>query len=143
VDLKGLMERSLVIIKEKALKHRIALSSSFDGVPEIISADERKLKQVLYNLLSNAVKFTPDGGSVCLSAVSGPQARMLLDAGPGVGTVFAGNGTSFVVISMTDTGIGIKQDDLVRIFDPFEQADGSISRRFQGTGLGLSLEKTR
>ena len=141
VDLKGLMERSLVIIKEKALKHRIALSSSFDGVPEIISADERKLKQVLYNLLSNAVKFTPDGGSVCLSAVSGPQARMLLDAGPGVGTVFAGNGTSFVVISMTDTGIGIKQDDFVRIFDPFEQADGSISRRFQGTGLGLSLSR--
>jgi signal transduction histidine kinase len=61
-NLKMVLENSLVMIKEKAMKHRIRLTMDMDGVPETIKADERKLKQIIYNILSNAVKFTPDGG---------------------------------------------------------------------------------
>ncbi len=57
------------MFKEKTFKHGIELSTDVDHIPETITADERKLKQILYNLLSNAVKFTPDGGKVCLSAM--------------------------------------------------------------------------
>lgn len=122
VDLKHMMQNSLIMVKEKALKHGIRLSLDTGGIPESIMADERKLKQILYNLLANAVKFTPVGGSVnCIAIHSGS------------------NGD--IEVSVTDTGIGISAADLKRIFDPFEQVEGSISRRFQGTGLGLSLTK--
>ena len=108
------------MVKEKALRHGIHLSLETDGIPETIMADERKLKQIIYNLLANAVKFTPDGGKVhCVAGVS--------------------EADGCIKISVTDTGIGINPDDLNRIFNPFEQVDGSISREFGGTGLGLSL----
>jgi PAS domain S-box-containing protein len=122
VNLKHLLQNSLVMVKEKAAKHGIRLSLDVDGVPESITADERKLKQILYNLLSNAVKFTPDRGRVQCEARLADENRD-------------------IEISVTDTGIGIQPDDLKRIFDPFEQVDGSSSRRFEGTGLGLSLTK--
>jgi signal transduction histidine kinase len=122
VNVKLLMQNSLVMVKEKAVKHGIRLSFDVDGIPESITADERKLKQILYNLLSNAVKFTPDRGSVQC------EARLA-------------DGNENIEISVADTGIGIQPDDLKRIFDPFEQVDGSMSRRFEGTGLGLSLTK--
>jgi signal transduction histidine kinase len=76
---------------------------------------------VLYNLLSNAVKFTPDGGSVVLSA--------------------ACDGESHVILSVRDTGIGIPPEDRDRIFDAFEQVDSSYARQKQGTGLGLALTR--
>ncbi len=120
VNLRHLLQNSLVMVKEKAAKHGIRLSLDVNGIPDSITADERKLKQILYNLLSNAVKFTPDRGSVQCEA-------RLAD----------GNGN--IEISVADTGIGIQPDNLKRIFDPFEQVDGSSSRRFEGTGLGLSL----
>jgi signal transduction histidine kinase len=122
VNLKNLLQNSLVMVKEKAAKNGIRLWLNINGIPESITADERKLKQILYNLLSNAVKFTPDRGSVHC------EARLA-------------NGNGNIEISVADTGIGIKPDDLKRIFDPFEQVDGSMSRRFEGTGLGLSLTK--
>jgi len=122
VNLKHLLQNSLVMVKEKAAKHGIRLSLDVDGVPESITADERKLKQIIYNLLSNAVKFTPDRGRVQCEARLSDENRD-------------------IEISVTDTGIGIQPDDLKRIFDPFEQVDGSSSRRFEGTGLGLSLTK--
>jgi signal transduction histidine kinase len=137
-NLQDLLARSLTIIKEKALKHRIALSVHFDETPAMIEADERKLKQIIYNLLSNAVKFTPDGGSLTVTACSADQS----DLPEGKTADFSdNNGKSYVMISVEDTGVGIKQEDFVRIFNPFEQVDGSASRRFQGTGLGLSLTK--
>ena len=67
-NLKILLENSFTMVKEKAMKHGIKLSMQIDGIPETITADERKLKQILYNLLSNAVKFTPDGGEIRLSS---------------------------------------------------------------------------
>ena len=122
VNLKHLLQNSLVMVKEKAAKHGIRLSQDVDGIPDSITADERKLKQILYNLLSNAVKFTFERGSIQCNARLSDE-----------------NGN--IEISVADTGIGIQPDDLKRIFDPFEQVDGSMSRRFEGTGLGLSLTK--
>lgn len=121
VRLPELLARSLLMLKEKALKHGISLSSELGTIPETIVADERKLKQILYNLLANAVKFTPDGGAIRLIA--------LLSDGR-------------VLISVADSGIGIQREDLERIFNPFEQGDNSLGRQYQGAGLGLSLTRT-
>jgi signal transduction histidine kinase len=130
------------------MKHRIRLLSDIDGIPEAIQADERKLKQILYNLLSNAVKFTPDGGSVVLSAryLSFREGQWFNPDGQPVGLPLEGDdlvmkGKGLIDISVQDTGIGIKGEDLQRIFNSFEQVEGSASRRFAGTGLGLSLTK--
>ena len=76
-NLQDLLERSLMVIKEKASKHRITLSSTLDGLPDPFEADERKVKQIAYNLLSNAVKFTPDGGALSLSARAGLKSELL------------------------------------------------------------------
>ena len=121
MSLEGLLRDSLNMVREKALKHGIALSPRFEAIPESIRADERKLKQILYNLLSNAVKFTPDGGRVELAARG-----------------MDGQGLEIMV---SDTGIGVPEADLERIFQPFEQGDKSSGRTHQGTGLGLSLTK--
>ena len=128
VDIGELLENSLIMVKEKAIKHgiQIQLSSNFDGASRAIWADERKLKQVLYNLLSNAVKFTPDGGSITLAAKLIPEQKEKQSA---------------IEISVSDTGIGIKPEDQARIFNTFEQADGSVKKKYKGTGLGLSLVK--
>jgi signal transduction histidine kinase len=153
VELKPVLKNSLVMVKEKALKHGISLSANTDSIPETIKVDERKFKQIIYNLLSNAVKFTQEGGSVGIDACrvncfvrSGlrwddPEQLQILEEGVENGA--CENKTLFeaVKISVFDTGIGLNMEDQDRVFKPFEQADGSASRRYQGTGLGLSLTK--
>ena len=114
------------MMKEKALKHRLKLLTEISDEQESFQADERKLKQILYNLLSNAVKFTPEGGNI------------LVQIFPENGVSGGDKGLHFSVI---DTGIGLEPEDLERIFQPFEQADNSASRKFQGTGLGLALTR--
>jgi signal transduction histidine kinase len=145
VNLKMLLENSLVMIKEKAMTHGIKLVTNTDGVPETIMADERKLKQIMYNLLSNAVKFTPDGGSITLAAKLGTGYSVVehgnADEQTSTQYPIPNRDRNFVEISVKDTGIGLKRKDLDRIFKPFEQADSSTNRKFQGTGLGLSLTK--
>jgi signal transduction histidine kinase len=149
IQLQMLLDSSLNIVKEKAMKHRIQLLSDIKDIPETIQADERKLKQIFYNLLSNAVKFTPDGGSVTISArfLSFRDGRYFDRDGeplelPVDGNDLVGKGKGFIHISIQDTGIGIRGEDLKRIFNPFEQVDGSASRQYAGTGLGLSLTKS-
>jgi signal transduction histidine kinase len=117
-----LLANSMIMIKEKALRHCINLKTKFIDLPESIIVDERKLKQILYNLLSNAVKYTPDKGTIKL------QAKVL-------------NESQMLEISVSDTGIGIKKDDLQKIFTPFEQIDSNANRKYDGTGLGLSLSQ--
>jgi signal transduction histidine kinase len=148
IHLRPFLEGSLDMVKEKALKHRVRLSKEMDGIPEVIQADERKLKQILYNLLSNAMKFTPEGGSVTLAAryLSFRDGQWFTSDGGVVGLPLDKEehlvrGEGLMNISVKDTGIGIKREDLDRIFNPFEQADNSASRKYQGTGLGLSLTK--
>jgi PAS domain S-box-containing protein len=143
VNLRELLDSSLTMVKEKAMKHRLQLSIEHDGIPETIRADERKLKQIMYNLLSNAVKFTPEGGRVNVAARTADHSEVQA-AGPAKlngGGAFRAKPARYVKVAVADTGIGIKSEDLGRIFDTFEQLENSASRRYQGTGLGLSLTK--
>jgi len=149
MDLKTALENSLMMVKEKSMKHRIKLSANIDNIPGSVCSDERKIKQIIYNLLSNAVKFTPDGGQVTLSAqlidnrsaTDGITARIrsgettvpVPSESPGL--------QNYIQISVKDTGIGLAKEDLKRIFEPFEQVETSKNRKYQGTGLGLSLTR--
>jgi signal transduction histidine kinase len=148
VHLPMLLDNSLSMFKESVLKHRIRLSADVRGCPETIKADELRLKQIIYNILSNAVKFTPDGGEVILAArlLTHSDHQWLTENGevaslPASVSDELTHRDRVVDIVVTDTGIGIKKEDLTRIFKPFEQADGSLSRQYQGTGLGLSLAR--
>jgi signal transduction histidine kinase len=134
VSLKELLESSLSIIKEKALKHSIQLHLDLNGIPGTITADERRFKQIMYNLLSNAMKFTPDGGNVTVTATAHPS-NHLKSLGENKTT------RPGIRISVRDTGIGLNPDDFVSIFNSFEQVENTASRKYQGTGLGLSLTK--
>ena len=134
VNLRNLLENSFIMVREKAAKHGIKLSHNINGISDLITADERMLKQIMYNLLSNAVKFTPDGGKISVTA------RTCEISNAQFSTVDK-NGNCGIKISLSDTGIGITPEDLNRIFNPFEQVENSASRKFQGTGLGLSLTK--
>ena len=148
VNLKDILKSSLVMFKEKSLKHGIKLSLDTDGIPASIAADERKLKQILYNLLSNAVKFTPDGGFINLYAFSLHRENGSFMRNNGKTLYVPGHihdevteSGSFVLISVEDSGIGISRENQGMIFEPFEQVESASDRRYQGTGLGLSLTK--
>ena len=134
VNLKTLLGNSLNMFVEKALKQSIKLELNLNGAPDTISADERKLKQVIYNLVSNAVKFTRGGGRVTVN-VSRFQLNENHSLGKSIDIERA------ILFSVSDTGIGLKPEDLDRIFDSFEQVENAASRKYQGTGLGLSLTK--
>jgi signal transduction histidine kinase len=106
------------------------------------------LRQIIFNLLSNAVKFTPAGGAVTLAARSSSvvHGRLMNRDESAVSLPTADRQRpwvdgDYVEISVADSGIGLVPENLERIFDPFEQVDNSASRRYQGTGLGLSLTR--
>jgi signal transduction histidine kinase len=154
INLTIILKNSLSMVKEKALKHNIGIKTQFDSIPESIMADERKIKQIIYNLLANSIKFTPDNGQICVSAASVPcsvrsgsrwddpkSIDIVAEDDPAGGELNETRQIPCIKIEVADTGIGINADDLERIFLPFEQADGSASRQYQGTGLGLSLTK--
>ena len=94
-------------------------------IPPLLIGDEQRLAQVITNLLSNAVKFTPEQGNITL------ESRLISMEG----------GSYRLKISIADTGIGISDDQKDRLFHPFEQADAGTSRKFGGTGLGLTISK--
>lgn len=109
------------LVKENAIGNNIIMRKEFDPEMLFIQADRRALKQMLFNLLSNAIKFNKkEGGSI---------------------TVSAKRENDMVKISVDDTGIGIKEEDLPRLFRKFEQLDSGISRKYEGTGLGLAITK--
>jgi PAS domain S-box-containing protein len=134
VNINQILENSLTMIKEKAMKQNLELKCQLDDLPDSISADERKLKQIMYNLLSNAVKYTPSGGLIRVKAKTVGAGDLKEES--------SGNGFSQgVCISISDTGMGIDADHLDRVFNPFEQIDNTTNKRCLGTGLGLSLVK--
>lgn len=121
VSLEDVCQASLRFVKQIALKKRIRISSTFDAYgAERIQADERRLKQILVNLLTNAVKFTPEGGAIGLEVRSDEELHA-------------------VHLTVWDTGIGIPPEQIDSLFKPFVQLDSSLSRRYEGTGLGLVL----
>lgn len=115
------LSASLMMLREKALKGGIELR--MDLAPEndvSIEADQRKLKQIMFNLVSNAVKFSPAGGTVSVGAVRDGD---------------------FMEITVTDTGIGIKKEDIPKLFQEFSQIGSVYTKGIEGTGLGLALTR--
>jgi signal transduction histidine kinase/CheY-like chemotaxis protein len=109
-------------VDEKRQKFSVTIDKR---IPRVLSGDDQRLAQVITNLLSNAVKFTPEEGSIQLSAF------------------FEGaeDGVCTIRISVADSGIGISAEQQSRLFSSFQQADSGTSRKFGGTGLGLAISK--
>ncbi|MDR3052622.1 MAG: response regulator [Coriobacteriales bacterium] len=103
----------------------IVITHDIDIKNEYVLSDSMRLNQVVLNLLSNAVKFSPQGGEVRLS----------------VKETETNEGASVYLFTIADHGIGMSKEQLGRLFKAFEQADSSISKRFGGTGLGLTISK--
>lgn len=123
INLKQLFKAIFHINRAKAIEKEIQFVYDYDSkLPEYIQSDRTKLNQILMNLASNAIKFTSAGKKVQIFAVS-------------TGT------PNEVVFEIKDEGIGIAQDRLKHIFRPFEQADNSVTRKFGGTGLGLTITR--
>ncbi len=115
-----LCQNSLALVMPLARQKKIKIFSSFENVLYPLLADGLRLKQILVNLLDNALKFTPEKGQVGLD-VSGNVQQDIMQ------------------FTIWDTGIGIKQADMNRLFKPFVQVDGALNRQYEGTGLGLAL----
>jgi CheY-like chemotaxis protein len=114
------------IIAQRCAEKNITLECGFGVMPDCgVVGDKLRLKQVLINLLGNAVKFTPEGGVIRFSAGAGE--------GPG--------GAVRARFRVSDTGIGISEEQMAKLFGAFEQADSTIAVRFGGTGLGLSISQ--
>jgi signal transduction histidine kinase len=121
-----------------AKKKNISVQVAVADTPRL-SADPARLRQVIQNLTDNAIKFTPTGGKVTLSAraiESTPD-----DVGDDSGFVLLMAGERAIEISVSDTGIGISEEEQAKVFDAFYQVDGSVTREHGGTGLGLSIVK--
>jgi PAS domain S-box-containing protein len=120
VDVNYICETTISMLSEIAQNKGISLDLKMDPQVKIILADGRRLKQILLNLLSNAIKFTSNGGKVSL--------EMLGDLG-----------SNLVHFHIRDNGIGIAEEDITNLFTPFQQIDSSLSRKYDGAGLGLAL----
>jgi signal transduction histidine kinase len=154
VAIRQLLESSLFMVKEKALKHQIQLTLAAGNLPEEIIADERLLKQVIYNLLGNAVKFTPEKGKITLEArqmdcyirsgkrKDDPHRYFFVDDHPPSPDEANIQKQPCLEIAVTDSGIGIAPEHLSHVFNRFDQVDSALNRQFEGTGLGLSLAKS-
>lgn len=118
IAVKNLLEDMFSSLQPLAAEKEISMKVSLDPDLGHIHADRGKIKQVLYNLIGNAIKFTEHGGFVTISA------KLNVD---------------MLHISVKDTGIGISEEDQKKLFRPFTQIDSSISRKYEGTGLGLAL----
>ncbi|MEW6602460.1 MAG: ATP-binding protein, partial [Nitrospirota bacterium] len=146
VGVRALLEASMTMLKEKAMKHGIDLCIELEPEADIeIEADERKLKQIMFNLLSNAVKFTPEGGRVRVRARR-VQKRESAEAQEQETSELPDFCTTelnddFIEISVVDTGIGIKQEDIPKLFKEFCQLESPYTKQYQGAGLGLALTK--
>jgi PAS domain S-box-containing protein len=130
IELVPMFEACLRLVAERAEKAGVRLLPSLDEamsscqceVESALLGDERMVKQILVNLLSNAVKFTPDGGQVEVKCQLDEEKR--------------------IVISVSDSGIGIAPEDIATVLAPFGQVAGTLSRQHQGTGLGVPLVKS-
>lgn len=114
------------LTKERAHQGRVKVRIEMNDEVNLVNADQRALKQVVLNLLTNAIKFTPKGGEVTVGNGRGKDSE---------------NGAERIELWVRDTGIGMKAEDIPLALTPFAQLDGSFTRRFEGTGLGLPLAR--
>jgi PAS domain S-box-containing protein len=122
VDVPQLAVFCLDMVRERAERAELQVTSEIDPVLQTIQADELRVKQILLNLLSNAIKFTPGGGAVVL--------RIEPEQG------------NLIRFTVSDSGIGIPEDELARVVQPFVQGSTNPSHRQMGSGLGLSLARS-
>ena len=126
----GIRRRFLPVAEDKGLTLTIRID---DALPTEMRGDRGKIEQIVNNLVGNAIKFTAVGNVTV--DLAHPDAATMAAAVPG------GDPAAFLAMAVTDTGIGIAQPDQGRIFRAFEQVDGSSSRQFGGTGLGLTISR--
>jgi PAS domain S-box-containing protein len=120
VLVKEVCQSSLDFVKQMALRKNLQVNLESDALARVVSADGRRLKQMLVNLLMNAVKFTPEGGRIGLTVEGDAVERQ-------------------VRFTVWDTGIGIPPEKQSLLFRPFVQLDSSLARKYEGAGLGLAL----
>ena len=120
--LKKAINANFIRMEQKQQHFHITVDGK---IPHILLGDDQRLAQVIINLLSNAIKFTPEGGSIRLNT-------FLLSDTEDVCTI---------IVEVSDTGIGITEEQQGRLFHAFEQAESGMSRKFGGTGLGLAISK--
>lgn len=121
ISVLEIIDETLVMVEEMAKKNRVTIQKEFDPQLEFIEADKQRFIQILFNLMSNAVKFSKkEGGLVTVT------------------TKKEGDNAKF---SISDTGIGIREEDKNRLFKDFEQLDSGTNRKYAGTGLGLAITK--
>ncbi|MCH7710973.1 MAG: hypothetical protein IH903_04990 [Proteobacteria bacterium] len=122
IDTTEVIRSCIVLVKERAANGGVTLKIEIPQELPALRFDERKLKQILINLLSNGIKFTPPGGTVTIKTWCRPD--------------------SGYVLQIIDTGIGIALEDIPKALAPFSQVDSELSRKYEGTGLGLPLTKS-
>lgn len=122
VHIAPIVESCLRLIRERAERANITLRNESQKNIPALNAEPRRIKQIILNLLSNAVKFTPQGGTVTLGAGK--------------------NEDGALVLTISDTGIGMTRDGIAKALTPFGQVDSKLSRKYEGTGLGLPLTKS-
>ncbi|MDR1184257.1 MAG: response regulator [Coriobacteriales bacterium] len=139
-DLTKTIDRIVNVINVKFEEKHLHLATSIDeAIPRRLMGDDQRLAQVITNLLGNAVKFTPEGGNVTLS-VRLAAARRRQDRAYGI-AYGAGGNLCTVHVEVSDSGIGISEEQRKRLFTSFGQAESSTSRTYGGTGLGLAISK--
>ena len=121
VSLSGVVENVLPVIESKIMEKRLTFDNDIpDGLPSV-KADRDRLAQILLNVLDNAVKFTPESGKISITASDDKK--------------------GYVIVSISDTGIGVPEDEIPRLGERFYRVDKARSRELGGTGLGLSIVK--
>ena len=124
-SLRGVLERYRSVMAYRASEKGLELSEKIDeSVPDVLLGDPLRLEQILLNLVGNAIKFTLTGRV---------EVRIALHASE--------EGRVCLAVEVEDSGVGIRPEDVERLFKPFSQADASVSRQFGGTGLGLAISK--
>ncbi|HVA13947.1 MAG TPA: ATP-binding protein, partial [Stellaceae bacterium] len=121
VDLHEIVQGSLTAVSAQALKNKILLQVDLPATLPMVRADAVAMRQILINLLSNAVKFTPEGGEVTVSA------ERVKDGG--------------LAMIVADTGIGMNADEIAIALEPFRQVENALTKKYDGTGLGLPIAR--
>jgi signal transduction histidine kinase len=121
IEISDLVKASVTFVGQFDTRNRITLETEIPNEAPLIRGDELKLRRVLINLLSNAIKFTPEGGRVTVEFELAPNGEL--------------------VISVSDTGIGMSPDEIAIAIEPFAQVDNALAKSYEGTGIGLPLAK--